>query len=236
MQISKKIEPSSAYMVVDTLTKILNSSDDISKLSDWLVSEIREMTGAKLVLLISKDFDSDQYKILKVNPERKREYSEKDEIRNIILKSFQIEEISELHIDQFDESVRKFLLNLGYDANIIIPLKANNEVLGSILALGLPGKNNFITITNTYRNLTVLLGLVFRNASLIENQDRIIQERTKELIAAKMTVDEICQRIGADSLGYLSLEGVVRAVDPPPGIGFCSGCFDHNYPFEMPEE
>ena len=61
-------------------------------------------------------------------------------------------------------------------------------------------------------------------------------QRTKDLIAARMTVDEICAHIGADSLGYLSLEGLIESIDPLPGAGFCTGCFNLNYPFEMPEE
>jgi len=61
-------------------------------------------------------------------------------------------------------------------------------------------------------------------------------QRTKELIAAKMSVEEICAHIGADSLGYLSLEGLIESIDPLPGNGFCSGCFNRSYPFEMPEE
>ncbi|MEI6039816.1 MAG: amidophosphoribosyltransferase [Candidatus Berkelbacteria bacterium] len=58
-------------------------------------------------------------------------------------------------------------------------------------------------------------------------------QRIHELIASRMTEEEICQYIGADSLGYLSLEGVINSIDPLPGYGFCTGCFDQNYPFSM---
>ena len=51
----------------------------------------------------------------------------------------------------------------------------------------------------------------------------------KELVAANMTVDEIRDFIGADSLGYLSHEGLVRAVGQPEG-NFCRACFTGNYP------
>ncbi|MEO5953304.1 MAG: amidophosphoribosyltransferase, partial [Chloroflexia bacterium] len=53
--------------------------------------------------------------------------------------------------------------------------------------------------------------------------------RREELIAHRMTVDEIAKHIGADSLGYLSLPGLFNAV----GMGgdrLCSGCFTGNYP------
>lgn len=53
--------------------------------------------------------------------------------------------------------------------------------------------------------------------------------RREELIAARMTVPEIGRFIGADSIGYLSLEGLLSAIDAP-GAGFCTGCLTGNYP------
>jgi len=50
-----------------------------------------------------------------------------------------------------------------------------------------------------------------------------------ELIAARKTVLEIREHLGADSLGYLSLGGLIRAVDLPRDI-FCLACFTGAYP------
>jgi amidophosphoribosyltransferase len=51
----------------------------------------------------------------------------------------------------------------------------------------------------------------------------------RELIAARKTVPEIKEHLGADSLGYLSLDGLIRAVDLPRDI-FCLACFTGVYP------
>ena len=53
-----------------------------------------------------------------------------------------------------------------------------------------------------------------------------------ELIAAHKTVPEIRDFIGADSLGYLSVEGLIKAVDLPKNI-FCLACFTGNYPIPV---
>jgi amidophosphoribosyltransferase len=53
--------------------------------------------------------------------------------------------------------------------------------------------------------------------------------RREELIAARMTVPEIGRHIGADSIGYLTLEGLIAAIDAP-GAGFCTGCLTGIYP------
>ena len=53
-----------------------------------------------------------------------------------------------------------------------------------------------------------------------------------ELIAARMTVPEVCRTVGADSLGYLSIEGLFRAVDAPQEH-HCFGCFSGRYPIDV---
>jgi amidophosphoribosyltransferase len=50
-----------------------------------------------------------------------------------------------------------------------------------------------------------------------------------ELIAARMSVEEIAKYIGADSLGYLSLKGLREAVGNRAG-GYCQACFSGDYP------
>ena len=56
----------------------------------------------------------------------------------------------------------------------------------------------------------------------------------KELIAATHSVEEIRQYLGADTLGYLSLEGLRRAVGDTQGH-FCNACYTSNYPTAVQE-
>ncbi len=51
-----------------------------------------------------------------------------------------------------------------------------------------------------------------------------------ELIAANFSVEEIRQFIEADSLAYLSLEGLEEACDGGEGNSFCTACYTGNYP------
>ncbi len=55
-----------------------------------------------------------------------------------------------------------------------------------------------------------------------------------ELIAGSCSVPEICRSIGADSLGYVSLDGLVAATEQPPG-SLCRACFDGRYPVPVPD-
>jgi amidophosphoribosyltransferase len=57
--------------------------------------------------------------------------------------------------------------------------------------------------------------------------------KREELIAHRLSVEEIGQEIGVDSIGYLSLEGLLEAVGTP-GDDFCLACFSGQYPLGEP--
>lgn len=57
----------------------------------------------------------------------------------------------------------------------------------------------------------------------------------KGLMAVKYSVEEIRQQIGADSLGFLSLEGV-KDIAANMNCDYCDGCFSGKYPVAVPEE
>jgi amidophosphoribosyltransferase len=55
----------------------------------------------------------------------------------------------------------------------------------------------------------------------------------KQLIAANKSVSEICDYIGADSLAYLSLDGLKKACGEGEKISYCSACYTGNYPTDI---
>ena len=56
------------------------------------------------------------------------------------------------------------------------------------------------------------------------------------LIACNHTEEEIARIIGADSLGYLSVDSVKKIACGVNGRGYCTACFDGDYPTEIPRE
>ncbi|MGH7645999.1 MAG: amidophosphoribosyltransferase [Gemmatimonadales bacterium] len=57
----------------------------------------------------------------------------------------------------------------------------------------------------------------------------------EELIGATHTVEEIRRHLGVDTLGYLSLDGMLRAAGGDPAA-FCHACFSGDYPTATPDE
>jgi len=54
-----------------------------------------------------------------------------------------------------------------------------------------------------------------------------------ELIGARLETDAIKDHVGADSLAYLSIDGMLGATQVPAD-GFCTACFSSNYPVTVP--
>ena len=55
-----------------------------------------------------------------------------------------------------------------------------------------------------------------------------------ELIANGLNTEEICQSLGADSLGYISLDGMITATQQREAE-LCTACFSGNYPITVPD-
>jgi amidophosphoribosyltransferase len=59
--------------------------------------------------------------------------------------------------------------------------------------------------------------------------------RRSELVGATTLIEKIKDKIGADSLGYLSHEGLMESVGSC-GKGFCTACFNGKYPVDITED
>lgn len=57
----------------------------------------------------------------------------------------------------------------------------------------------------------------------------------KYLVSNTMSADELCKKIGADSLGYLSIEGL-HSIAKGAKVGLCDACFSGSYPAPVPSE
>jgi amidophosphoribosyltransferase len=113
----------------------------------------------------------------------------------------------------------------------------------------LQGKRVVLVDDSIVRGTTLLkLVTMLRNAGAHEVHLRVSAPATigpcyygidtptwEELIANERSVEEIRDIIGADSLGYLSLEGL-RRVSASLKRGFCDACFSGEYPVPVDEE
>jgi len=129
----------------------------------------------------------------------------------------------------------------GRDAKVKVKYNAVREVLN--------GKSVVMVDDSIVRGTTTrgLVNMV-RNAGAREVHLRVssppitgpcyygIDTPTREeLIAANMSIEGIANQVGADTLGYLSLDGMLESVPGGPS-GFCHACFSGDYPTPPPTD
>jgi amidophosphoribosyltransferase len=56
-----------------------------------------------------------------------------------------------------------------------------------------------------------------------------------ELLAANLTMDEIREYLGVNSIAYLELDRLIDATGAA-GAGFCTACLNGEYPVEIPDD
>lgn len=144
-----------------------------------------------------------------------------------------------------------FVKNSYVGRTFIKPKQSNREssvrVKLNVLAEAVRGKRVIMIDDSIVRGTTSdRIVRMLREAGAIEVHVRIasppflwpcyfgtdIPER-KQLIAYNRTVEEICEIIGADSLGYLSADRLAEMVEELP---ICKGCFTGTYPMEPPAQ
>ena len=57
----------------------------------------------------------------------------------------------------------------------------------------------------------------------------------ENLIACKMSTEEIAKAVGADSVGYLDINHLNMLLGTKPNEGYCHACFSGEYPTKEPE-
>jgi amidophosphoribosyltransferase len=58
----------------------------------------------------------------------------------------------------------------------------------------------------------------------------------KDLISNVNSVDELCKSLGADSLAFISVKGLLESLGSDGEGGYCLGCFTGEYPMPVPGE
>ncbi|MFH0966469.1 MAG: GAF domain-containing protein, partial [Methanobacteriota archaeon] len=178
-------DPAVSIMTMDIIGQVLARSDNPKELGRYLSEEIRELTGARCVLLVrgSDVPDGAGRQILTVHPERRRLWAESPEVFHCFASHLGDMEPS-VWYDGDTGSPPEVIRNEGFETCIIIPLITGNAHVGVIFALGLPDIIHLDSVISLLDTLSAIIALVLRNSSLYEYQEQIIETRTSELQAA----------------------------------------------------
>ena len=178
-------DPALSLMTMDILSQVLSRSDNPKELGRYLSEEIRELTGARCVLLIRTPDaqDTPGRQILTVHPHRRRLWAESPEVFSFFESHLTDTRPTVWHSGE-DASLPDVLGREGFAISFVIPLKTGTSHVGALFALGVPDIIHLDSVISLLDTLSTIVALIFKNASLYEMQEMVIEERTYELQAA----------------------------------------------------
>lgn len=175
-------DPAFPVMAMDILSNVLSRADNPGDLETYLTEEVRDLTGARCVLLIQclSTATVPAYRVVSVNPLRRREWAESP-AGNRLYEVVHRVPAAQLWRGEEPSEVAGLLRREGFELSMGFPLNAGGLRVGDMLVLGLPDEEHITSVLNLLNNLSTIVALVLRNAILYEKQEQLILERTAEL-------------------------------------------------------
>ncbi|MDX9924559.1 MAG: ATP-binding protein [Ignavibacteriaceae bacterium] len=163
-------------MAFDIYEKILEASHNPGIASDVLTVHLRELTGARAILIYKYNTRYD-CTLLSINPKRILPLFDNGFLSEISEKFYENNQIKIIDIDSpilsSDDKEKS--------ASIIVPLLFGNEKIGEILLINLPEDEQVKFVIYALEFLSNIMSLVIRNSIQYENQEEIIRHRTEKI-------------------------------------------------------
>jgi len=183
-------DKSYTYVFYDILDKVLQLSENPSQFAEFLSHQIREIIGARSVVISIKNKD-EKPEIYSVFPKRKKEWANQAAILELAELSFSFDKIQNLDRAVKENQASLILNSLNIDKTIAIPLIAANQVVGSILLIDIMDSFGIDSVIDLLTRLSGIFALIIRNSVLYHNLEEQVETRTSEL---KKRNDELIER------------------------------------------
>ena len=169
-------------LAMDILSNVLRCADNPGELGTYLTEEVRDLTGARCVLLIQCPGTTTAagHRVVSVNPLRRRDWAESPDgarLYDVIHRM----PTAQLWYGGGPAEVAGLLRQEGFELSMVFPLYAGEFRVGAMLVLGLPDEEHVTSVLSLLDDLSTIVALVLHNAIFYEKQEQIIQERTAEL-------------------------------------------------------
>lgn len=175
--------PAFEAMAFDILGNLLRTAESPAALSTYLAEQLRELTGARTILLLQCVHDSDAagHRLVAVNPQRRRSLAESPEVSRLAELADDLRSSTVWGMGGGRNGADAILAALGCGLSIAVPLRVGKIGMGALLLLDLPDAHGIDLVMEVLDMLSTVVALVFRNALLYEEQEATIEARTREL-------------------------------------------------------
>ncbi len=187
----QQISPAAQLMAIEIISELLVSTSP-QKLGEALTDHLRELTGAKTVMVLAHRSESAEDELLNVSPARRATLFSPTELNNFCHEITTSELPVTLEAFPADHPLHAQLLRAGVHSMMRFQLRAGGELVGLLLLFDLPGVERTAETSHIINLLTAPIALALKNAlafRLIEEQaeelEQRVAERTEELREAQ---------------------------------------------------
>ena len=168
------------FIFNEILDKILQLSENPSQFADYLTQQIREIIGARTIVIAIKNANQ-QTEIYSVFPARRKEWVNQSNVSQLIEISFAFENIQFFEKKSPDLKIASLLQELDIEKTIAIPLIASGIKVGTILLFDIMDLFGIEAVLDLLNRLSGISALIIRNSVLYHNLEETIALRTHEL-------------------------------------------------------
>ncbi len=175
-------DPAFSAMAMDILSNVLSRADNPGGVGEYVCEEIRELTGARCVLLIQclSEGTPATHRVVGVSPMRRRKWANSPATERLYEAVHSLPAARLIRAEEPTE-IAGYLGEEGFELSMAIPLCLGDLRIGGMLILGLPDEQHISSVLGMLDDLSAIVALVLRNSFLFERQEQIIRERTSEL-------------------------------------------------------
>jgi len=174
----------------DLIKNILTYSSDITQCAKHITLQIREIIGTRIVALLERDPNGNSV-LLATCPDRKNEIFNQNEMAQLVECASLLESATLIERDKGE--LGTWLNKLDMQRSFAVPLKVGGEPVGLLLLLDIidaPGSRH---IFEALEDISGILSLVLKNSYLYRNMEKLVEQKTRELMNSKMRSQIILQ-------------------------------------------
>jgi two-component sensor histidine kinase len=180
---TRKATVAEKLMAIDVFSELLASTDP-SLVAKYLTEQLREISGARTVILVIHSIDTGTHTIMYASPERRAALFSAEEL-DLLCPEKSPAQFPRTTAEFSENSPQKNVLEKkGIESIVRFPLTGKEELIATLLLLDLPGVNRIDETVSIVTHLSPVIALALKNSishKRIENQAAELQQLTVTL-------------------------------------------------------
>ena len=202
-----------AALAYRLLEDILDYADSPAQMNRRLVEQLRDLTGARLVVLARRRQTADSHQLVAFAPERRRQSAESPAMMVLAGRARDLDGPALWESEDIPPEAAALLHESLPGPTAALPLRVGGQYMGALLFFGLPREQSRDQALAALGALSRVVALVLRNAILYEDQEAAIASHRRELAESQERLQITLRSIG-DAVITTDLQGRVTFINP----------------------